>query len=106
MPYTWAKGALGFWVPSGNVQLSHLLRLMLSDSFRGITGPQVFLLSMVGGGGLLTSQDALEVHRSCLETTAMFPLKDKLVSKLPRISRNVGVFEACVLSSLLFQSSN
>lgn len=79
MPHTWEKGALGFRVHSGNKLLSHLFRLMLSDSFRGIIWPQVFVLSTVGGGGLLTSQDALKVHGSCLEATAMFLIKDKLV---------------------------
>ena len=32
-----------------------------------------------GWRGLLTSQDALKVHGSCLEATAVFLIKDKLV---------------------------
>lgn len=57
-----------------------------------------------GGGEPLTRQRAFKVHGSCLETAAVFSIKDKLVT-LPSISRNVGVFDA-IFCILLFWSSN
>lgn len=56
-----------------------------------------------GGVELLTSQHAFKVHGGCLETTAMFSIKDQPV-RLPSISRGIGLFDAVFSPSYCFRA--